>query len=350
MSSKKFFSSTIFVTIILLVLLALPTIIVDPFFHYRAPQGNYRLNNQRYQNDGIARHFEYDALITGSSMSENFKVSEFNELFETNAVKIPYSGAQFQEIDTAVNIALKSNAELKLVFRSLDLMMLDNDKDSVRYESYPTYLYDDNLVNDVYYFLNKEVFINATMDTIQLRKNGDASTTFDEYSSWETERTVKDQIDEGTFVREALSEEQRIFTEADKKRVLGNIEQNVIQTAKENPDVIFVLFMPPYSCMYFDSLIRTGQWDYHIAVQKCVIEEILKYDNIKLFSFCNYYDVVCNLELYRDTLHYNADISSWILQCIESEEGLLTEDNYLKYLEDIYGFYGALDCDDYFEK
>lgn len=60
---------------------------VDPFIHYHKPLTNayfYPLDNQRSQNDGILKHFEYNALITGTSMTENFKTSELDELFGVN--------------------------------------------------------------------------------------------------------------------------------------------------------------------------------------------------------------------------------------------------------------------------
>ena len=67
--------------------------VVDPYFHYHKPLPyfSYTLDNERYQNDGILRHFDYDAVITGSSMTENFKPSELDELFGVNAVKVPFS-------------------------------------------------------------------------------------------------------------------------------------------------------------------------------------------------------------------------------------------------------------------
>lgn len=42
------------------------TAVVDPFFHYHKPLEclSYPLNNERYQNDGIVKHFDYDAVIT----------------------------------------------------------------------------------------------------------------------------------------------------------------------------------------------------------------------------------------------------------------------------------------------
>ena len=40
---------------------------MDPYFHYHGPFSSfsYRLYEERYINDGISRHFNYDAIITG---------------------------------------------------------------------------------------------------------------------------------------------------------------------------------------------------------------------------------------------------------------------------------------------
>ena len=139
MNTKKFFLGVIFGAIILMATLALPTIVVDPCFHYGAPKETYLLHNQRYQNDGIIKHFEYDAIITGSSMTENFKTTQLDSLFHTQSIKVPYSGARFKEIDQAVNVAINTNSDLKMVIRSLDIPILDAPKDSVRYDNYLAY-------------------------------------------------------------------------------------------------------------------------------------------------------------------------------------------------------------------
>lgn len=348
MNSKRYFIGVTAGTLLLLIILALPTILVDPYFHYGEPKGTYELNNQRYQNDGIAKHFTYDALITGSSMVENFKTSEFDQLFGTNAIKLPYSGAHFLEIDNAVNTALKANDDLKIVFRSLDLNILDEEKDSVRYEAYPEYLYDDILVNDVSYFLNKEVLLEATKERMEWQQENKESTTFDEYCAWEPGTTLKEKLGGGYNTERDTATEIKVFTEEDRIRVKDNIYQNVVRTAENNPDVTFYLMLPPYSCLFFEEMIRAGEWEYHIEVQRCAIEELLTCENIKLYSFCDCYDITCNLDNYRDITHYDENISSWLLERIKAEDGLLAKDNYMDYLENIETHYLEMNIADCF--
>ena len=85
---------------------------VDPYIHYHAPHVDryfYSLDNQRSQNDGISKHFEYDAMITGTSMTENFRTSEMDEIFGCHSIKVPFSGGSFKEINDNVTKALEAN-------------------------------------------------------------------------------------------------------------------------------------------------------------------------------------------------------------------------------------------------
>lgn len=84
--------------IAVLLLIAAITIYVDPFFHYHAPLADwaYTIDDERYQNDGITRNFAYNGIITGTSMTENFKTSEADELFHAKFVKVPFSGGVLQ--------------------------------------------------------------------------------------------------------------------------------------------------------------------------------------------------------------------------------------------------------------
>ena len=85
-------------------------------------------------------------LITGTSMTENFRTTEANALFECITIKIPYSGASYKEINDSVIRALKANPNLKNVIRCLDMSRFYDSYDKMYYrlQQYPLYLYDYN--------------------------------------------------------------------------------------------------------------------------------------------------------------------------------------------------------------
>ena len=83
MTAKKWMQFFFIYSLILLIIIGGVVAYIDPFFHYHKPNSTfyYTLDNARSQNDGILKHFDYDAVITGSSITENFKTSEFDLLF-----------------------------------------------------------------------------------------------------------------------------------------------------------------------------------------------------------------------------------------------------------------------------
>jgi len=153
MKSKKWNYFVIAGSLGITVLLALVTLIVDPFLHYRDGMDvlQYPLKDERYQNDGIARNYEYDSVITGTSMCQNFLPSEFDALWEAKTIKLTHSGASFHESKNTIERALKYRPEMKYVLCSLDGNCLNQSWDYNTYEGYPEYLYDNNPFNDVKY-------------------------------------------------------------------------------------------------------------------------------------------------------------------------------------------------------
>lgn len=354
MIKPKQFIVLFFTTIIaILLLVMILTIYIDPYFQYHAPLDNYTytINMPRYQNHGILRHFEYDAMITGNSLTECFKASELEELFQVKAVKTAYGAGNYKEIDHAVRTAINHNEELKMVVRGLDLQGLMNDKDSETTEAYiPYFLYDDFVWNDIEYLFNRDVFFDYTM-SILITNGTNGITDFDEYSNWsETASFGPKVIGSGKYVRGGTKGEEVSMTEEDYIRISENIMQNVVNVVHENPNVEFYYFIPPYSILYWENSYSTGTIDIMIEAQRMLIEALLPYDNCKLFTYNDQYAIITNLYNYRDTIHYTGDINSYMLQAMAVNEGILTADNYEEYLVNTQEFYKNYDYDRLFDE
>lgn len=350
MTYKKFNRLVICLSVIILLFFASLIIYVDPYFHYHKPFDNIRyiLDSERYQNDGIVKNFNYDALITGTSMTENFKPSEFNDLFNTNnCIKVPFSGGSIKEVGDNLNRAFDHNSNIKYVVRGLDKGMLTDDKDTVRTDyKFPEYLYNNNILDDVSYIFNKEVFFGITMKFIEKTRNKGSSTTFDDYSYWSDDFTYGRESVLSTYTRPNIVKGEYVLTEEEKQREIENLKLNVINMANENPDTTFYLFFTPYSICYWDrNIYCTGRIKAEIEIQKIAIEELINYDNIKLYSFDNNFELICNLDNYKDPGHYSGQVNSKILKWIKDEKYLLTADNYQQYLDEIKEFYSDYDYD-----
>lgn len=324
---------------------------IDPFFHFHKPNTDkyfYPLDNERSQNNGICRHFDYDALITGTSMTENFRTSEMDSIFGTNSIKVPFSGAFYGEINDNIKLALKYNSSLKTVVRCLDFGYFFIPADAMRHDlgEYPTYLYDDNSLNDVCYLFNKSVLF----DRIYVMKKATKSdhfepgiTTFDDYStillnsSYGVNSVYPEEIH-----MDSLGEKIHI-TDEDKNIIDKNIYYNVISLAEEYPDVTFYYFFSPYSIAWWMGLTKSGDIYQQVEAEQYVIEKILKCNNIKLFSFNMRTDITTDFNNYADHLHYGPWINSLILKWMYEGKYQLTPDNYKQYIEDELAFYTSYD-------
>lgn len=91
---RKWFIGCLSAIIAITVAMVVTVWVIDPYFHFHKPFPfvSYRLYDERYTNDGISRHFEYDTIITGTSMAQNFKPSELDRIFGVTSVKETFSG------------------------------------------------------------------------------------------------------------------------------------------------------------------------------------------------------------------------------------------------------------------
>ena len=326
---KKWFFGTMLGSMGALLLILLAMVIVDPYFHYhgKIPGISYRLYYERYINSGIVKNFEYDAIITGSSMNQNFKTSQLDELWGTNSVKVPFSGAAFQEIMQNLKRAFESNEEVKYVLWGLDYNGLYRIYYHKAYDSYPEYLYDNKILNDVSYVWNKELIFQGLIHNLLMTIQGEESTTFDEYGSWDV-GSGWETISQTHQRSEEILPMQTEFTEKEEEVVRRNIKDNIVDLAKANPQVQFVLFYTPYSALYWDTIYRDGTLLRQLECEKIATEMMLECENIHLFSFAQETDITGNIENYRDIEHYTAAINEKIIQWITEGTGRITKENY----------------------
>lgn len=353
LSNQKWGVAFVAVFLLLLMVFGGLTAIVDPYFHYHKPLESlqYRISNERYVNDGIVKHFDYDAIITGTSMTQNFKTTEFDRLFGVNSVKVPFSGGGYQEINNNLKRALAANPDLSLILRGLDYNMLCLPPDWTNYSvsSFPDYLYDTNPLNDVSYIFNKEILFNETLFTLKYTKDGGKTTTFDEYNNWMKEHVFgKEALLAGYPGPAAVSDTQVPFSEEDREMVRENLTQNVTDLADQYPDVEFYLFVTPYSIYYFDSLYRNGSLERQLEIEEYATELLLQHENIHLFSFFTEFDIITNPDNYKDIIHYGEWVNSQMLEWMASGHDELTKENYQDYFQQMREFYLHYDYDSIF--
>lgn len=346
----KWFIKCILTLAAAMLFLALFVAVIDPYFHYHKPCSflSYRLSEERYINDGISRHFEYDAIITGTSMSQNFKPSEMDAYFHTHSVKEPFPGAGYKELAENLDRALARNRNIDTVLWTLDYNGLLRDGDWQQYESYPTYLYDDNPFNDTSYLFNKSIFYHGVLPDLAMTLKKEPSTTMDEYSSWERECGLAQIL--SSYDRNHVNlNVTTSFGEEEVQLVTDTITSNVLRIVNKYPDTTFYIFYPPYSICYWDALHIKGTLSRQQKAEQTATELLLECPNVKLYNFFDQYEIICNPDYYCDDAHYCGEINSLILKWISEDTGLVTKENYLDKLRAQETFFSEYDYDSIYE-
>lgn len=352
MNAKKWSITFIIIYSLLLFVIGGAVIIVDPYFHYHKPLDGmfYAFDREEYINDGITKNFSYDGIITGSSTSLGFKPSEAESIFSQNFIRVSYPGEAYRKMNENLVSAFSHNPELQTVIWGVDTMYFISDKDYLNYEEYPDYLYDENIFNDTNYIFNKEIILDDFVPSIIKTLKGIPSNTLDStagYAIGNRESVLR------AHERPAREDQtpDPLETAEYFSMLQDNLHSNIITVISDHPDTTFYIFFPPYSICWWDGFHQLGPEILlrRIDMEQYVIEELIEYDNVKLFSFFDDYDLICNLDNYTDDVHYSQSVCNYILISMKNGQHRLTKDSYEEYLQNIKEFYVNYNYDRIYE-
>lgn len=331
-----------FVSTMMLLAFGLITAIIDPYMHFHKPLNGiaYKLDNERYMNDGICRQYDYDTIITGDSMTQNFKTSEYDKLFGAKSIKVSYPGASYKELWKSIDNAC-SRHEVKRVIVNMDGDSMAQ-PDYMRYNDLPEYLYNDNVLDDTSYIWNKEVFLYGTLHDIRATLSGEKTTSMDEYGSFLHETGYEHVMSDIDKIDEPIVQSLD-FHDGRKYAVIDTLMFNVLPVVLAHPDTEFVIFIPPVSIAKWCELYEKEDVYYRVMRYKTALEYLINEPNICFYGFQDCFDITTNLSLYSDSVHYDEEVNSWILQRIRDNDNRLTPDNYEDYIDRILDFYSNYD-------
>ena len=87
--------------------------------------------------------------------------------------------------------------------------------------------------------------------------------------------------------------------------------------------------------LWWDGAVRTGERDAFIQSEKMMTEELLKYDNARVFCFQGEEEIVTDLNNYMDSIHFSQDINKYMIDKIIQGQNELTLSNYKEKLNEV---------------
>ena len=319
---KKLFLKKLILSIVVVTLLTAGTVFVfDPFFHYHKPIRPLKavLTQAEYQVIGTLRTFNYDSLIAGSSMAENYNNIWFDETFDCTAIKAVKPGANTSDLVYLLEAAYEEK-EIKNIFYTLDISALTTTiQEHYVNEGMPLYLYNKNPFDDVKYLFNKHIIFEDIPYMIASSFIGD----YDEGDSFNWAQYKEF----GTLHYTPTEEKQPLKTLDEYAKYVDFNMDKLENLVKSHPETKYYFMVPPYSSLWWYEAYMCGDIELNFYALEQAFIRLLSYENVEIHYFQTMENIVSDLNLYMDLIHYHPDVNKSLVELIPGNEYKVTMEN-----------------------
>ena len=301
-------------------------VFIDPFeVYHKATRFIPPVTNgtQSYSNAGIAKSYDYDSVVIGSSMTENFVPSRLDALLGGRFVKLcinggsPYNHRQMMEMAFATH-------EIRTVLYCIDVDALTYFYTQPKFEM-PDYLYDFSLANDVRYWFNASVLTHYLPECLSTWGQSDPDQRDTMYSWGDLYPYGKEYALAGFSVGPDTEQKPAPAPFELSQQTKLNIEHNYLPFIEAHPDTQFLFFFPPYSLVRWVRFYQSRDLELHLSQAAAVADQLLRYPNVKVYDFRARTDWILDLDQYIDDYHYGPAYNEAIAEDIAADRCRVTD-------------------------
>ncbi len=305
---------------------SLLVILLDPYIYYhRSILLKQVYDRSTAQIPGVLKHFEYDTVLFGSSMTQNFNIAEINRFLNCRSVKATSAGLSAETFSKYFETAKQFNEQnFQRCLLGVDIFAFS--KNDVRLWEPYKYLYSRKLF-PVEYFFSQD-----TAEAVSEMLLTNLTLKFDRISRHQVNADMM-------FSNKPRYTYSRKYLERDVRRLrrspapvdsstYKNLHTHLFKHVQDNPDIQFDLFMPPYSIYFWCLLREQGQLADYLKVRDLIAREVAAYPNVRLHDFQSDFSIVCNLENYKDVTHFSPAVNTVILRQISSSRRCFTPEEF----------------------
>ena len=306
--------------------------VVDPLQFYRkAAYPPLLIGQERFQAPGLARNYDYNAVIIGTSMSINITARQVKEKLGFNVLNLSMQGPSAKEQHLMLRTALRTG-KVKHVIWELNYEYLRGDPEWVaNYDgTFPYYFYDENAFNEIHnYLLN----VDTTKNTLKILlarcgvktyRSRDLETLFTQRATKQFGKaSVQRAWRRAVRGRAALRAQTPDFAVTNLNR---NFDLNVLSLIREYPEVQFHLYFPPYSAAYYANVMAAAPeiFEHMIENRKRIFHQTAGLKNVRLHDFQGAAGIIFDVDNYCDLIHFNSQVNDYILESIRDGRQVLT--------------------------
>jgi hypothetical protein len=262
----------------------------------------------------MAKHYEYDIVITGSSMMENYRNAEVRAILNGKAIDLAMGAMTAYELRQLLTTILASGKAKHIILDLNFNAFAGSPTMQVVTEPLPLYLYDNNPWNDVHYLLQAQTLGKSTEIALGL-KRGRYSIKSDAPWYW---------ADEYEFSKRAmlrgldLNNIDRDFEQPPRtlQGMRASFDANLLPLLRAHPEVRFSLVYPPWSALVWEDFRQRKQVEVSLAFKRSVFDAVRGLPNVALYDFQARLEWVANPDNYKDIYHFSPRISREMIEAI----------------------------------
>lgn len=309
---------------------------IDPLqFFRRAAYDPIFSTNERYQIPGLARNYDYDTVITGTSMAQNFHLDYADKILGARTLKVAISGSTAHEQFLALNIAIRTG-KVKRVIWGIDRWVFRGPPDRVRDDlgAFPHYLYSENSPGKIWYLTNASYLWESLQILLDWKRLSSRSSgripedwdTVDKFYHYGRSAIIKDYFN--PLNRSGLASAD-IVEATELQTMEKNFDANLMRLVYENPAIEFVIYFPPYSILHAKlyQIYSPAMFERLLDFQSFVTSKLVGLSNVRVFDFSDVSEITHNLDLYMDLGHFNVRVNEYMVRAFVSGENRVTRDD-----------------------
>jgi hypothetical protein len=329
---KRSYSFILSVTALLVLMLVSSfNYFVDPFTYYHQPWTDINYSQlHRFSNPGLARQYDYQAVLVGTSHFMELESSRFSEIIGVPGLNLSTNGGLFREQSELVELILdQGKADTiywEMNFPSLSL----GDATGSLGQQYPEYFYHPTVETPFRYLASLDTLVHSwkavnNPGVISIdNRNELVHREFSErrvMASWEREIQ--------RWSPELRNYWLAVQSSVDSSREV--LEKRLVPLLESHPQVSFKLILPPHTLMFF--LLREAMgadgFNRWLEFRKTLGELADQYPNAELYDFQADWVLVEDFELYRDIEHFSYRVLETVFENVRDGENSVSRDRLL---------------------
>lgn len=330
LNTRKWLFSCLGLILVLVTVLSVTVYIIDPFFQFRIKDNSYMLN-ERFVGPGLIKNYDYDTLIIGSSMTQNFNMDVFRKELGVKPLHIGIGGIRATEEKELLDIAYETGKAKKyFICAEMHLFTADSKESRI-----PYYLINEDFLSRCRYFLNYEAWFRympidvafVILDKLGIKQPEKFvyGKSIDRLGNWSLDYEFGQDVVLKNYKSGAYGvsnlEKDDLYN-----KMTSRIDQYFDHLQLDAGKHIF--FFPPYSMLYWadhtDEIV-----DALLYGKKYFVEKALK-KGVTVYDFQSV-DFTLDLDNYKDTTHYKPENNDYMTRCFATGEHALTIENYAEY-------------------